>query len=342
MMSSLSRRQFVLGAGSVGLLAGCGTPSWVSRHKALPSPRVYRVGVLTPGPGDSTVMFLDGAHGALVQGLRDHGYEEGKNLALEFRATDQGPERLSELAAELEGLPVDVLIAGPGASVPAMKATTAVPIVFVGGGDPIALGLVPTVARPGGRITGVPAVVQGSDLFGKRLELLRQAVPGLARVAVLEDANANPQWDSGPRVKAAEVLGLQLVPLGVRSPDELASAFAAGAQSQADGLLLIETPLLGRHTRQIAELALQHRIATCSLFRAFVAVGGLMSYGPSIDALYRRSGYFVARILSGTVPADLPIEQPMTFDFVVNMRTARALGITFPHEVALQITEVIE
>lgn len=348
MGSRSTRRQFVggMGAVSLGLLVGCGRLPWLGQSQAEKTPKVYQIGFLTTGPSESitppapgTLRFYD----IFLQGLRDYGYIQGQNVAIEYRATVQGVPRLRELAAELAELPVDLLIAGPGAAVVAKETTNTIPIVFVGGGDPVALGLVPSVAHPGGNITGVPATVQGATLFGKRLELLKQVVPGLSRVGILEDANTPISGPPvAPRNAAAQALGLQLQSLPVHRPDDLVNAFEVAAKDQADGLMVLQVPLLSRSIADVAELAVNYRIPSIGVFGTFAEVGGLMSYGPSVGALYYRAAYYVDRILNGTKPADLPVEQPMTFDFVVNMKTARELGITFPHEILLQVTEVVE
>jgi putative ABC transport system substrate-binding protein len=177
------------------------------------------------------------------------------------------------------------------------------------------------------------------------LELLKAAVPGLARVALLRDANVNlTAWGRSLATldAAARALGLQVQPMNVHSPEDLTSTFETAVQEHIDGLVYLPTPGLGRYEPRIAELALRHHLPSISAFRSFAAAGGLISYGASIPALWRRAGYYVDRILKGTKPADLPVEQPMTFDFVVNMKTAQELGITFPQEILLQVTEVVQ
>ena len=341
--SRLSRRNFVACAGAVGLglAAGCGRWPGPGQQAA----KTYRIGRLTSAPAESTSPPPPGANAiedAFRLGLAGYGYVEGQNLAIEYRATNEGLVRLRELADELARLPVDVIVASATAAGAAKQATETVPIVFWGGGDPVALGLVQSLARPGGNVTGVPADVQGA-LTGKRLELLKAAAPGIARVGILLDSNTTlPLFNMQAAFAAARALGLELHLLGVRSPDDLAGAFETAAQARVDSLLFVATGPLSPNYAQIAELALRHRLPTISQDGEVAQAGALMAYGPSFPALSRRGAYYVDRILKGAKPADLPIEQPMTFDFVVNMKTAQALGITFPNEIMLQVTEVIE
>jgi putative ABC transport system substrate-binding protein len=329
--SRLSRRQFMVGAGSAALLAGCGRLPW----QAEPAAKVHRVGFLSVGAPRHP------NHEAFQQGLRDHGYIMGENLIVEWRGAELMEGRLPALAAELVELPVEVIVtSGTQASLAAAQATTTIPVVTVTG-DPVGDGLAASLARPGGNVTGLTRL--GPVLGAKRLELLREAVPGAARIAVL--------WNDSHSVKAVEfqeiqaaapVLGVELISLGVRRPDDLTGAFEAAQREGAQALLVLGDTLTTSRGPEIARLAGESRLPSLHELREYAVAGGLMSYGPSLTANYRRVAYYVDRILKGAKPADLPIEQPMRFEFVVNMRTARALGITFPHEVALQITEVIE
>lgn len=340
-----SRRRFVqsMGAVGLGLVAGCGLPV------AQPATsKVYRIGFLSNGASEfSGTPAASAPLDALRQGLRVYGYVEGQNLSLTSRSTPQGESRLGELAAELVGLPVDVLLVagvggGAGPALAAKQATRTVPIVLVGGGDPVALGLVASLARPGGNVTGVSADIQGG-LFDKRLELLKDAAPGLTRVAVLEDATLAA---SGPvlasRAAAAQALGLQLAPVLVGSPTELDSAFERAAQAHADGLLVVEQPSLTPIRTRIASLALSYQLPSMGQFREFAGDGGLMAYGPLLPALYRHVASYVDRLFKGASPADLPVEQPREFDLAINFKTAHALGLTTPPSVLLQATEVIQ
>ncbi|HEY7062781.1 MAG TPA: ABC transporter substrate-binding protein, partial [Chloroflexota bacterium] len=300
---AVSRRRFVQGAGAagLGLLAGCGRLPVQLQPQTQQPAKVYRIGYLATGPTDSTAAPTPGTNAsfdAFLDGLHDYNYVDGQNLVIEYRASVQGEERLRELAYELVRLPVDLILAFPAiAAVTAQKVTTAIPIVFAAGIDPVALGLVASLAHPGGNVTGVPAEVQEGTLFGKRLELLKEVVPGLLRVAVLGSVNLlTPEPALAPVDVAAQALGLQVQRLAIRTADELPSALEMAAQSHADGLLNRDSGLLGRHRAEIADLALKHRLPSISLFREFAEAGGLMSYGPSIIGLTRRAAYYVDRI----------------------------------------------
>jgi putative ABC transport system substrate-binding protein len=343
-MSRLSRRQFMVGAGGLGctLLAGCAASTSESR---LPE-RVYRVGYLGFGPREWTTTPdpdttpIVNAH---RDNLREYGYIEGHNLRLEWRITDGGVERARVLADELVRLPVDLIIAsGVLAALAAKQATTTIPIAFTNVADPVGSGLVASLARPGGNATGVALQPQGA-LREKHLELLKETVPDMQRVAVLADADiaARPGPDLG---SAAHALGLQLLPFEIRNAEDISTAVSAVVGVRAQGLLLSLSARLssGPIMAQVAALALQHGLPGISALRHFAEVGGLMAYGADPAVGSRRVAYYADRILRGTKPADLPVEQPMRFDFVVNMKTARELGITFPHEILLQITEVVE
>jgi putative ABC transport system substrate-binding protein len=331
-MIRLSRRVFLGGAGvsSAGLLVGCGRLPWQGQAQV---PRIGYLAVTSP----AGLAFVD----AFRHGLRELGYVEGQNIIVEYRDGEWSDERLPELAAELVRLQVDVIVtrAAP-ATQAASQATQTIPIVFTNINDPVALGLVASLARPGGNVTGLSTL--SSVTIWKRLELLKEAVPTISRVAVFWDAS-NPAQVLAYREAqgAAQALGLQLQSLEVETPDDLDSAFDAAVRERADGLLVLPaTPV--RHLTQIVDFATQQHLPAMYNAAEFVRAGGLMAFEPQYGTINRRATYYVDRILKGAKPADLPVEQPMYFDFVVNLKTARALGITFPHEVALQITEVIE
>jgi putative ABC transport system substrate-binding protein len=273
-----------------------------------------------------------------LDGLRELGYVDGHNVVVEWRSTGGGEARLRELATELVGLPVDVLVTTAGTTEFAREVTATVPIVFVGG-DPVASGLVTSLARPGGNITGFTV---GAIVIRKQDELLKEAAPRISRVAMLYDANlATPPAPSGS-TSATEALGLQVQRLGVRSAEELPSAFEMAARDGVDGLRVLETPLLRSNQGLITELALKHGWPSISQFHDYAAAGGLLAYGPNPSAVFRRAATYVDKILKGARPADLPIEQPREFDFVINLKTAQALGLTIPERVLLQATEVIQ
>jgi putative ABC transport system substrate-binding protein len=285
--------------------------------------------------------FFNPSLDAFQQGLRETGYVEGQNLAIEWRFADGEPERLAALLADLVARPVDILVVeGMPAAHAAHAATTTIPIVMTGG-DPVGSGLAASLARPGGNVTGLSEI--STPLDTKRLELLVRSVPGAARIGVL--------WNTTVPVKAigfhelqsvAPVLGVELVSLPIAGPADVDGTLATAAASRLDGLVVLQELVVNRRLLDIAAFVERARLPAIYYGRFPVDQGGLMGYGISFDANRRRAAYYVDRILKGANPAELPIEQPMTFDFVVNMRTARALGITFPPEVLLQVTETID
>jgi putative ABC transport system substrate-binding protein len=278
------------------------------------------------------------------EGLRDLGYIEGQNFILELRVTDGNNERLPELAGQLVQLPVDVILAEGSPAIAASKdATATIPIVFGGAGDPVSTGFVDSLNRPGGNITGIANLT--AQLNGKRLELLTECLPGLSTVGYLWD----PTVPQGPVnwqdiQVAAQALGLRLISLELSgATPEFDRAFTAAMAQGAEGLTMMSGPFNREAYRErIVALAAHHRLPAMYPYRTYVDAGGLMGYGPDGLQLYRRAAYYVDRILKGAKPEDLPVEQPMTFEFVVNMKTAQALGITFPNEILLQVTEVIQ
>jgi putative tryptophan/tyrosine transport system substrate-binding protein len=275
---------------------------------------------------------------AFQQGLRERGYVDGQNIVVEFRFTDGSVDQLRQLAEELVRLKVNVILASAGpAAQAAKKATTSVPIVFVGVNSPVEIGLVPSLGRPGGNITGVAN--NPADLNGKRLELLRELVPKLRRVAVLWDGtNPNhPLQLEGAEV-AARTLGLQLEPMPVRGANDFDSAFEA--VRSADGLLHVDSPLFVTHRARLAGLAVTSRLPTIHGIREMVEAGGLMSYGAHFPDLYRRAVTYVDKILKGAKPADLAVEQPTKFEFVINLKTAKALGLTVPATLLARADEI--
>jgi putative tryptophan/tyrosine transport system substrate-binding protein len=249
---------------------------------------------------------------------------------------------LPELATELVRLPVDVLVADGARSISAAKgATSTIPIVMSDTADPVGLGFVASIARPGGNITGVSHLA--AHLAGKRLELLRELAPAVARVAVLWDSRSRSnELQLQESQRAAETLGVQLYSVGVRDPNHLAAAFDTAQSAGADGLLVIHGGLLQRERTRVAQLATESRLPTMCAYREYVMAGGLMAYGPDIADQARRSATYVDKILKGARPAELPVEQPMRFDFTINLKTAQALGLAIPPHVLLQTTEVIQ
>jgi putative tryptophan/tyrosine transport system substrate-binding protein len=331
-----SRRQVVQGAGAVGLglLAGCGRLPW----QAQPAAKVYRLGYLTPANATVDAPRFEG----LQRGLRELGWIEGQNLTIVHRLAEGQLERLPDLAAELTQLQPEVIVTfgEPGAR--AMKnATSTIPIVFAAHGDPVGSRLVASFAHPGGNITGVSEMAP--ELAGKRLELLKQAVPGAARVGAIWNAGDQAMArEYGETLVGAEALGSELHNLGVRTPADLDAAYRTAVESHLDGIVVILDPLISRSRDLLVELSTRSGLPTISGDSLFAAAGGLMSYGPNLIRQAERAAYYVDRILKGTRPADLPVEQPMLFDFVINLRTAQALGLTIPQHVLLQATEVIQ
>jgi putative ABC transport system substrate-binding protein len=279
---------------------------------------------------------------AFRQELRTLGWVEGQNLAIESRSAEGQPERLPALAAELVQLKVDVLVTFPLLAAQAAKhATTTIPIVVINAADPVGTGLVASLARPGGNITGLSSM--DTDLSGKRLALLKEAVPTLSRVAVLWNATDRAMTLRFEQMQvAARALGVTLHPLGVHNATDIDGALAAMTQERPDALFMIVDVLTNVHSRRIVDFAAQQQLPTMFETRRPVAAGGLMAYGPSFEAQHRRAAYYVDRILRGTKPADLPVEQPMKLELVLNLKTAQALGLTLPPSILFQADEVIK
>jgi putative ABC transport system substrate-binding protein len=336
-MTRLSRRQIVQGVGAVGLglLAGCGRLPF-----AVPPPatRVHRIGFLSGNPpsGVNTARVL-----AFRQGMHDLGYVEGQNLVIEQRHADRR-DQFAARAAELVRLQPEVILVAASQVARSLLAATStmIPIVSAGVGtgapDLVAGGLAVSHARPGGTVTGLSTPV----LVGKQLQLLQDAVPSLSRVAVLYDPTIM-EFTREPE-EAARTLGLQLQVVGATSPEDLEPALAAATRDHADGLFLPAVGWINANATRIAELALQNRLPSMWAGTDAVGRGGLMAYAPNPTAMFRRAAYYVDRILKGTKPADLPVEQPREFEFIINAKTAQALGVTIPHHVLLQATELIQ
>ena len=298
--------------------------------------RVPRIGVLSPGsPGPSPL--LD----AFRQGLRELGYGEGQNIAIEYRFDEAKPGRLADLAAELVRLKVDVILTiNTPASLAAKNATKTIPIVFTYVADPAPL--VASLARPGGNITGLTTLA--AELSGKRLELLKEALPGISRVAVLLNSAIPISTQMFREAERASLqLGVQLQPLAVRGPDEIPNAFKVATRDRAGALFVLEeASMLLKHRTRILELATKHQLPAASMYREFVEAGGLLSYGASLPDLFRRAAIYVDKILKGAKPGDLPVEQPTKFEFVINLKTAKALGLTIPPSVLGRADQIIE
>ena len=298
--------------------------------------RVWRIGVLSAASGPDQNLR------AFVDGLRALGYVEGRNLAIEFRGAAGKVERLPELAMELVLLKVDVILAATGpTTIAAKRATSSIPVVMVTAPDPVAMGLVASLGRPGGNVTGTTNM--STDLAGKSLQLLREWFPKTTRIAVLvwKGAPATPLYLELLR-SAAQLTGVTLVVQQENQPEALAGAFAAMQQERSQALMVQVSPFTFEHRRQIVELAAQHRLPAVFAAREFVDAGGLMSHGPNQLDLMRRASYFVDRIFKGDKPADLPVEQPTTFEIVLNQKTAKALGVTIPQSLLLRADEVLQ
>src|SRR5712691_8064926 len=279
---------------------------------------------------------------AFQQGLRELRYVDGQNVLIEYRFAEGNPERLRGLADELVRLKVDVIVTeGTTATRFAKEATATIPIVMAQDPDPVGSGFVASLARPGGNITGLSTLAP--ELSGKQLELLKEAMPGMTRVAVLWNA-ANPAnaavWQETQA--AARALGLLLHAQAVQSPQDLEGAFALMAQAHPDALLVLQDSLITMRRPQIVEFVTQQHLPSVFGSREWVVAGGLMSYGPSIPDLFRRAATYMDKILKGTKPADLPVEQPIKFELVINLKTAKALGLTIPPTVLFQADEVMQ
>src|SRR5262245_32823808 len=305
------------------------SPLTASRGKS--SEKIFRIGVLAPGchPPSSTLDIL-------LQGLRDLGYVEGQNLVIEWRYSEGKAERFAELAADLVRQNVDLIVAvSTPAALAAKHATQTIPIVMVYVADPVGTGLVAGLAQPGGNMTGVSDMA--TELSAKRLELLKEAVPRLSRVAVLWNA-ADPGMVLRFREieAAARVLGVTLQPLEVRGPNDFEPAFTAMTRERPDALFVVAEVLTLTHRCRVLDFAAQHRLPAMYEFGVFAHDGGVMAYGPKLTETFQRGAYHIDRILKGTKPANLPVEQPMRFELVINLETAKTLGMTFPPTLLVQ------
>jgi putative ABC transport system substrate-binding protein len=277
---------------------------------------------------------------AFVARLRELGWIEGRTIAIEYRWSEGRSERVAETAAELVRLNVGAIVSYGGAVVALKQATTSIPIVFAIANDPVSGGLVASLARPGGSVTGLSQ--QATDLAGKRLELLREIVPGLRRLAILVNAGYRSALLEMAEVEStARAFGLEAVPLEIRQADDIAPAFE-GLNGRADALYVVVDTLITANRTRIAAAALAARLPTIYDFREHVVLGGLMSYGPTIPDLFRRAADIVDKILRGIKPAEIPVEQPTKFELVINLKTAKALGLKIPEAFLLRADEVIE
>ncbi|HEX9868762.1 MAG TPA: ABC transporter substrate-binding protein [Candidatus Tectomicrobia bacterium] len=308
----------------------------------LPGKKIPRIGYLLDGsPMDSVSLSV---HEAFEQGLRDLGWVVGQQLAIEYRYAEGKEERLPELAAELVRLPVDVIVVRIAPAVQAaIHATRTIPIVMAHGGhDPVEAGFVPNLAHPGGNVTGVSMGI-GEQFAGKWVELLKEVAPQMSRLAVLWDPT-RPAMRAilAETERAAQALSLRVHLLEARDPSEVAQALVAMTREGAEALIVMPSIQLSREIRQIGEFTAKRRLPAIVPVKAYLHDGLLMAYGPNMSSLYRRGAYYVDRILKGAKPGDLPVEQPTTFELVINLKTAKALGLTIPPTLLFQADEVIQ
>jgi putative ABC transport system substrate-binding protein len=296
--------------------------------------KIPRVGVLSPFISSADLLLE-----TFRQGLREIGYMEGQNIAIEYRSAEGRTDRLPDLAAELVRLKVDIIVTtGTPAVQVAKGVTSTIPIVMAAVGDAVEYGFVTSLARPGGNITGSSWL--NTELTSKRLELFKEALPEMSRVAALWDSATGAAYFR-PMEAAARSLAVQLQALEVRGPDDFDSAFQGARKDGAGGLVILPSPFFYAHRVRLVGLAATNRLPAMYFRREFVEAGGLMSYGPNFSELYRRAATYVDKILKGTKPADLPVEQPTKFELVINLKTAKELGITIPPTVLFQADEVI-
>jgi len=327
----MQRREFIT------LLSGI-VAAWPLAARAQQPAKIPRIGFL----GNSTATMEANLIGPLRDGLRELGYEEGRNVIIEFRWADGKYDQFPALVAELLAAKVDVIItAGTPATLAIKKATSTVPLVFIAVGDPVGTGVVPNLGRPGGNITGLSSIAP--DLEGKRLELLREVVPKLSHVAFfLNPANAFHTASMRQARVAAQSLGIKLQPMEVNKSEQLDGAFASIVKERPDALLILADRVFLHNRKRMMEFAIQQRLPSVNAYRELVEAGGLISYGPSYEDMHRRAAVYVDKILKGTKPADLPIEQPTKFTLLINLKTAKTLGLTVPPTLVARADELIE
>ncbi|SIO56477.1 putative ABC transport system substrate-binding protein [Bradyrhizobium erythrophlei] len=327
----MRRREFIVLAPSIALLR----PAAI---RAQQSSKLYHIGYFSAGERRPTPQLEE----AFVGALRGLGWIEGTNVVFEYRYADNHLDRLPELAAQLVALKVDVIVAaGTLAPLAVKRLSTTIPIVLTSAGDPLGSGLVSSLAHPGGNITGLS--LMASDLGGKRLELLRELLPSISKVAVLWNA-ANPYAAKvfTETERAARTLRIALQSVEVRKPDDFDTAFDSVKIEHPDGLISIEDPLTFDHRKEIVEFAAKNNLPAVHGLREFAEIGGLIAYGANIPDLSRRAATYVDKILRGAKPADLPVEQPTKFEFLINLRAAKALNISISPELLARADEVIE
>src|SRR2546427_8306911 len=295
--------------------------------EAQQAAQIARIGYLTSSPAGNLH-----APEAFLQGLRDLGYVEGRNIVIEYRDAEGKPERFPALAAELVALKVDVIVAAAGrpAALAAKQVTSVIPMVFAAAGDPVTSGLVTSLARPGGNVTGLSNVTP--ELVGKWFDLLTQTVTGVSRVALLWEPGTMQERADKDTLRAADVaaraLGVRLQVVEVRGPADFDKAFSDMTRERAGAVTVMGSTMISSERRRLVDLAAKHRLPAVYTWRWFVDAGGLMAYGPNVADIFRRTASYVDKILKGAKPADLPVEQPTKFDLVINLKTAKALGLT--------------
>jgi putative ABC transport system substrate-binding protein len=325
------RREFIT------LIGGAAT-AWPLAAHAQQAGKIPRVGFM----GNSTAALEANLVGPFRDGLRELGYQEGRNIVIEYRWAEGNYERFPALVAELLAVPVDVIVtAGTPATLAVKKATSTMPLVMIAVGDPVGTGVVPSLARPGGNITGLSSIAP--DLEGKRLELLREVIPNLSHVVLfLNPLNPFHTVSMRQALTAAQALGIKLQPLEVRTSGELDGAFAAIVREKPDALLILADRVFLHDRKRMMDFATEHRLPSVNAYRELVEAGGLMSYGPSYEDMHRRAADYVDKILKGTKPGDLPVEQPTKFTLILNLKAARTLGIDVSPMLLARADEVIE
>ena len=313
-----------------------GAATWPLAARAQQPAKLPTIGFLGAGTLSAWSLWV----GAFVQRLRELGWIEGRTVVIDYRWAEGRTERYAEIAAEFVRLKVDVIVTVGGAVAAAKQATATIPIVFAGAGDPVGSGMVASLAQPGGNVTGLS--VQSTDLVGKRLEILREIFPDVRRLAIIGNVEYSATvLEMGEAQAAARTLGLEVVRSEIRRAEDIAPAFEA-LKGVAQALYVCPDATINANHARVNTLALGARLPTMHGVREAVEAGGLMSYGPSLPDLYRRAAEYVDKILRGAKPADLPVEQPTKFDLVINLVTARALGLTIPPTLLARADEVIE
>ncbi len=321
----------------ISLLGGAAV-AWPVATTAQQARRIPRIGFM----GNSTPALEANLVGAFREGLGELGYQESRNIIIEYRWADGRYERFPALVADLLAVPVDVIVtAGTPATLAVKNATSTIPLVMIAVGDPVGTGIVPSLARPRGNITGLSSIAP--DLEGKRLELLREMIPKLSQVALfLNPTNEFHAVSVRQAFAAAQALGIKLQPLEVRTSEELDGAFAAIVRTKPDALLILADRVFLHNRKRMMDFAAEHRLPSVNAYRELVEVGGLMSYGPSYEDMHKRAADYVDKILKGAKPGDLPVEQPSKFTLILNVKSAKALGLEIPPMLLARADEVIE